>query len=509
MKNTLANRSDDRDSRWTRALFIVIVAAIIRLAFAALIPIFPDEAYYWAWSRHLAAGYFDHPPAIALLIRSSGATSPLGVRFGPIIAGFVAAITTVAIARHLGGGRAALRAAMVITVLPLAAAGLILATPDSPLLATTALSLYFLVRALHEPVGSRASLGWWAATGVALGGAFLSKYTSIFLPIAVVVAVLVRPHLRARLREPGPYVACVIATLMFSPVLVWNAHHHWISFLFQVRHGLSAPQGSALVAAWKHEGDFLGGQAGLASPILFILFAIATGRSLRRRAGDTQFVMAMVAVLSFGFFIYSALRQRVEPNWPAPAYIPAVVLLAMTSSKRIASKWFDAGVVLAAAMSILIYAQAVEPVLPIPPSKDPVARAFGWNELALEADSTATATTTKTQARTWLGGDRYQEAAELAFLIPTHPTTFATNLSGRPNQYDLWPGFPNVARAGDNLLLAVDESDGPHSSVRALLPYFTAARRGDLVVLRRGSGAIGTRRLWVLLGWKVGWPAVR
>ncbi|HEV8236569.1 MAG TPA: hypothetical protein VGP84_18280, partial [Gemmatimonadaceae bacterium] len=90
MKNTLANRSDDRDSRWTRALFIVIVAAIIRLAFAALIPIFPDEAYYWAWSRHLAAGYFDHPPMIALLIRSSGETSPLGVRFGPIVAGFVA-----------------------------------------------------------------------------------------------------------------------------------------------------------------------------------------------------------------------------------------------------------------------------------------------------------------------------------------------------------------------------------------------------------------------------------
>jgi 4-amino-4-deoxy-L-arabinose transferase-like glycosyltransferase len=500
--------SEDRDRRWPQALVIVTIAAIVRLVFAAFIPIFPDEAYYWEWSRHLAAGYFDHPPALALLIRLGGDASPLGVRFGPILSGFIAAVTTVAIARRMGGGRAALRAAIVITVLPLAAAGLILATPDSALLATTAVTLYCIVRALHEPVGSRASFGWWVVTGLALGGAFASKYTSIFLPIAVVIAVVVRPKLRARLREPGPYIACVVATLVFLPVLIWNAHHYWVSFLFQVRHGLSAPQGSALVAAWKHEGDFFGGQAGLASPILFVLLAIATGRSLRRRAGDTHFVLAMVAAFSFVFFISSAIRQRVEPNWPAPAYIPAIVLLATASSKRIAKKWFDAGVLLAAAMSIVIYAQAVEPFLPIPPAKDPIARAFGWNDLAMAADSTARDATARSHTTTWLGGDRYQEAAELAVQLPSHPRTFATNLSGRPNQYDLWPGFPNVAHPGDNLLLALDESTELHSAVGALLPYFTGARRGELVVLRRGTGAITTRRLWLLVGWRSGWPVV-
>ena len=507
MRNTPRDRTEDRDSRWPRALFIVAIAAIIRLAFASFIPIFPDEAYYWEWSRRLAAGYFDHPPAIALLIRLADDASSLGVRFGPILSGFVATVTTVATARRLGGGRGALRAATVMTVLPLAAAGLILATPDSPLLAATALTLYCLVRALQEPVRSRGSLGWWTAAGVALGAAFASKYTSIFLPLGVLIAVLARPKLRARLLEPGPYVACVVATLVFMPVLVWNAHHEWISFRFQIHHGLSAPRGSALLAAWKHEGDFFGGQAALASPILFILLAIATGRSLARRASDTQFMLAMVALLSFGFFIYSALRQRVEPNWPAPAYVPAIVLLAIASSKRIAKKWYDAGVVLAAAMSVLIYAQAVEPILPIPPAKDPIARAFGWNDLAAAADSAAIAATRSTRASTWLGGDRYQEAAELAFYLPAHPTTFAMNLSGRANQYDLWPSFPAVARGGDNLVLALDESAGPPGTVRTLLPYFTAARRGNLVVLRRETGAIATRRLWLLFGWRGGWAA--
>jgi len=245
------------------------------------------------------------------------------------------------------------------------------------------------------------------------------------------------------------------------------------------------------------------------SPILFILLAIATGRSLRRRVGDTQFVLAMVATLSFVFFIYSALRQRVEPNWPAPAYIPAVVLLAITSSKRIARKWFDGGVILAVAMSVLIYAQAIEPVLPISPGKDPIARAFGWTELTAAVDSMATAAQGTIPGTTWLGGDRYQEASELALNLPSHPTTFATNLSGRANQYDLWPGFSALAHHGDNLLLALDDSDEPHAAVRMLLPYFAGARRGELVVLRRGAGTIGARRLWLLLGWRGGWPAVR
>src|SRR5262249_13112636 len=144
-----------------------------------------------------------------------------------------------------------------------------------------------------------------------LGLAFTSKYTSIFLPLAVLAAVLVHPDLRARLREPGPYVACVVATLVFTPVLVWNSQHDWISFRHQIQHGLDAPGGSALRRAWRNEGDFFGGQAALASPILFIMLGIATGRAFWRRMSVERFVLAMVALVSFAFFVYSATRRRV------------------------------------------------------------------------------------------------------------------------------------------------------------------------------------------------------
>ena len=109
--------------------------------FAGLIPLFGDEAYYWEWSRRLAAGYFDHPPGIAVLIRGGttllGAVA-LGVRLMPVLAGFVAALATRrsrSADRRRGDRRCVRR--LIITCMPLAAAGLVLATPDSPLLATT------------------------------------------------------------------------------------------------------------------------------------------------------------------------------------------------------------------------------------------------------------------------------------------------------------------------------------------------------------------------------------
>ena len=67
------------------AVCIVTVAAVVRGVFATIITLPPDETYYWEWSRHLAGGYFDHPPAIAVLIRLGTlllGNGPLGVRIG-------------------------------------------------------------------------------------------------------------------------------------------------------------------------------------------------------------------------------------------------------------------------------------------------------------------------------------------------------------------------------------------------------------------------------------------
>src|SRR5260370_7474518 len=60
----------------------------LRLAAAAWTPLSFDEAYYWMWSKHLAFGYYDHPPMVALVIRLGtmiAGDTELGVRLVSIL----------------------------------------------------------------------------------------------------------------------------------------------------------------------------------------------------------------------------------------------------------------------------------------------------------------------------------------------------------------------------------------------------------------------------------------
>jgi Dolichyl-phosphate-mannose-protein mannosyltransferase len=496
------------DSVFAKAAAVLAIGAVLRLVFAVTLPLFPDEAYYWEWSRRLAAGYYDHPPAIALLIRAGtelfGDTT-LGVRFFSVLAGLAASVATAAAAKRLGGDRAALWACVIITSLPLAAAGLVLATPDAPLLAATAGGVYTIVRAVQSPPRSREALVWWMLTGAACGLAFSSKYTSILLPAGATIAMVSRPGLRARLRDPGPYLAVLVALIVFLPTLVWNSRHGWLSFGFQLRHGFNPPNVD-LFAPLKRLPEFIGGQAGLVSPILFVFLAVAVIASLRRRSKDVPYLLATIAAFGFLLFCVSATRRRVEPNWPGPVYVPAAVLLGVSAWSRKREQWLKGGLWFATIMSGLIYLHAAFGILPIPVRKDPIARSAGWRTLAERTHAARVATTDLTGASTWIAADRYQDASEIAFNDLDHPTTFSTNLSGRANEYDLWPRFPDLARPGDNLVLVLDESDEPlPDAAAALQPHFTILTRGELVELRAASGVVGTRRLWILRGWRGGW----
>ena len=502
--------TDGGARQWRVAVGVTIAAWLVRLLFAARLPLFPDETYYWDWSRQLSGGYFDHPPMIAVLIRAGTALAgalgaeptPLVIRFFPVLAGFVAALAAAATARLIAGPRAGMFAALAFAVMPLAAAGLVLATPDAPLLCFEALAVYSVVRALQSPPRSTSSLGWWSAAGVCVGLAFASKYTSILLPLSMLVAVLVRPSLRVRLREPGPYVACLLATLVFLPVLYWNATHDWISFRFQLQHGLGAARGSALM----RELDLVGGQLGLVTPILFVLVAIAVWRALRRPQDDAHFALAAIATGSWVFFVYSAFHHRVEANWPAPSYVAGVALLASmlaTSASASLARWWRRGLALSGVLVAVLYLHAAVRILPLPGRRDPIARAAGWDGLA----QSVVAVRDSVGARAWMGAERYQDVSELAYHLPGRPQVFCICLGGRHNHYELWPGFASHARAGDALVLALDERAGVHESVARLAPHFSRVSRGALTPLLRGRDTVDVRRLWVLDGYRGGWPS--
>lgn len=481
----------------------------MRLVLGTIVPLVPDETYYWEWSRRLAAGYFDHPPAIAFLIRGGTlllGDTPIGVRLLPQIAGFIAMLGCVQLATLLGGPTAARRGALVTIGIPIASVGLIVATPDLPLLMMATLTLLAMVQAVRADADGWSSFRWWLASGVCLGLAFDSKYTAVLVPLGALIAMSSHRDLRPQLARPGPYVAGFVAIVMTTPVVVWNVGHDWASLAFQLHHGLGPGRGSPLL----RELDYVGAIALLATPILFVLLAIAVGRAVARRLRPELYLLGVIACTWVAFFAYSSLRHRPEPNWAAPALLAAVPLLAVSSWSARGELWLRRGILLGVGVTIVAYAGLAFPsALPVA-ARRVLAPSFDWDPLALgvtlarsELAHAPSVDARPGAARSpWIAAERYQLASELAFRLADHPTVFSLNFAGRPNEYDYWAGFPERARIGDDLLVVLEERPESRSVVDRGLPYFESVSRIE-------SPIADGHQLWHLHGWRGGWPRAR
>jgi len=485
---------------------------LLRLAFAAAVPLVPDEAYYWTWSRQLAGGYFDHPPVIAWLIAGGTALlgdTPLGVRLLPNVAGTLATAAIAWTADVLAGPRAARFALLAFAAMPVAAVGMILATPDAPLLFGIAWTLCCVTHALSHPARSATATRWWIGAGLAIGVAMASKFTAVLVPVGLSLTILVVPALRPRLREPGPWLAVVVASLVMVPVLLWNASHDWIAFRFQLGHGLGSGAKESLV---QRELNLVGGQALLVTPILFGLLLGALVRAVREE--PRRRALAGVALFCLAFFVFSATRKNVEANWPAIAWVPAVVLLAAARPGD-RSTWERRALRLAAALSALLLAHVVRPLVALPGSRDPVNQAHGWTDLATAVAqrqaslATAPSDVVGPSTAPLVAANRYQDAAMLAFHLPGHPQVPSLNLGGRPNQYDLWTAAPDRLTVGGAMLLVLElpRGGGTPPAIAALSAVFPRITPGDTIALTRDGRTVARRQLWTLTGWTGTWPS--
>src|SRR3954471_15847575 len=128
------NPSETRVARNTGLAILGLIA--LRLIAAAFTPITFDEAYYWMWSKHLAGGYYDHPPGVAIVIRLGtmiAGDTELGVRLVSILLALPMSWAVYRTATILfGGTRVGATATILLNVTLMAAVGTLIVTPDAP-----------------------------------------------------------------------------------------------------------------------------------------------------------------------------------------------------------------------------------------------------------------------------------------------------------------------------------------------------------------------------------------
>jgi len=349
------------------SLALVAALLILRAVMAGLLPLTADEAYYWLWSKHLAAGYYDHPPAIAWLIRAGTSLfgdTPLGVRLMGVVLSLPASWFVWKAGKLILNDEA--RAALGVLFFNLTlmiSVELLAATPDMPSVVTSAAFLYCLARVQATQNGK-----WWLAVGVAAGLGLLSKFSALFLGGGALLWLIVDTRQRAWLRSPWPYLGACLALLIFSPNLVWQSQHHWQTFAFQ----FGRVGGGHFTV--RYLGEFLAAQMGLATPFLFVLMLVGLGRGTRQDSG--LLLPAILVWTGTGYFIEHALHDRVQGNWPCFLFPALAILAADAFWLQGWRRWISAAAAPLAALLLLgVYVQAL--FMPLHLAKDPLARILG------------------------------------------------------------------------------------------------------------------------------------
>ena len=194
-----------------------------------------------------------------------------------------------------------------------------------------------------------------------------------------------RPH-RAWLARPQPYVAAVLALLVFSPVLLWNATHHWASFAFQggraegLRFHPFAPIG------------VLAGEALFVLPWIWVPMMAVWIATLRRGAADwRRWLLCWLGTPPIVLFAAIALwsNQRILFHWAAPGYLMLFPLLGEALAQRLPNPMLRRILIGTAALAIgavaVISTQLtfgwLEPVIQAFARKDPTIEGIDWTSV--------------------------------------------------------------------------------------------------------------------------------
>jgi hypothetical protein len=436
------------------AVGLLCAALLLHGATAWRYGYFRDELYFIACSKHLAWGYVDQPPlvAVAAWLAAPGGYQLVALRALPILAAGGTVYLVVRLTKELGGGAFAQTLSGLATLLMpayLLLGNTLTTTSVEPFFWT--LAIYLTIRLVRAQVASRPGLWLALAVIVALGA--YAKY-SIVLLVGALVAGLLLTKERGTLLTPYALCAAGLTLLLLAPNLAWQAAHGWP--FFEVVRGDAAHRpafANGLTLEYRNLSSnataFALEQLLYTNPLAVLVWLTGIVAPFRVAAlRDLRFIALAYVVLFLAAVALGAKGYYIIGIYATLLAMGAVAI------ERVAAPLRSAVLGALAAVAILALPLSL-PVLPVEglvaytkllgltgrggsPAHliQPVfAEEFGWDRLAQDVARVYLALPNDIRSRTAIYADTYGDAGALDFFGPRYGLPPAISSQ---NNYYLW-----------------------------------------------------------------------
>ena len=394
---------------------VAVVAGLLVLA-----PVYGfhrDELYFIVSGRHPALGYVDQPPITPLLSAAAVGLlglEPFAVRLLPALVVGGCILLAAAIAREMGGSRRA----QVLAALTLGVSGY-LAAGHLGVTATYDLGFWAVILWLATRLLRGANPALWLAMGAVAGLGLLNKHLVLFLAGGLFVGLAI--HRRDLLRTRWPWLGALIAVVIWSPNLAWQAAHGFPQLTMA---------GGIAGNGLENRVMLLPELLLLAGPLLFVVSILGLWRLERHpamhpfRALGTAFLAILGVVLLAGGKSY---------------YVAGALPVLMAAGAIGVDAWLGRGgwripvLATATAGSLALVALLTLPVLPastlaqtpIPDLYPENAEQVGWPEMVATVRGAVAALPPDAQARAVILTANYGEQGALDLLGDGLPDAYS------------------------------------------------------------------------------------
>lgn len=312
---------------------------MVRLLVASHIGLGNDEVYYYTYALHLQKNYFDHPPAVAWLIRIFTGNlyfqQEVFLRLGAIVFAAMGTWLSFAIGKRIRNEATGFYAALLYAssiYCSIIAGTFIL--PDSPQIVFWLASLLAMLTIVDAyQLNGKATYSQWLLFGTLAGVCIMCKVHGIFLWAALGAYMLF--YERKMFLHPGFYLAVVLTAIIISPIITWNIDNHFITWRYH----------SERVEVHQFELNTDGfiqavvGQIFYNNPfnVCIIVFALVVMRKAKLLPAHTSRLLLFAGLPMVGFVTGISLFRDVLPHWSGPGFLTLSFIAAAFLDAKISS----------------------------------------------------------------------------------------------------------------------------------------------------------------------------